>query len=308
MTRSDLVRLGTAALRGRTALVTGASDGIGLEIARALAGSGARVLLPVRNREKGERALARIRDDVPAARLELLDLDLARLDSVAALVAALRDTETSLELLVLNAGVVRLGERERAVTPDGFELAFQTNYLGHVLLTQGLLPLLRAGSARVAVQCSLAAAGARVEWSELREAGSADPFRAYRTSKAALGLFGLELARRSAKDAWGISVHLCHPGIAPGSAIAPAIRALIPESIVHWAEQHLGNPPSTAALTALAALTAPPAAAPRMFVPAGPFELAGPPRERAPFASLDQPGDARMLWRISTDWVAPHLA
>ena len=78
-----------ASFRGRTALVTGSSDGIGFQIARALAAAGARVLMPVRNRRKGECAMARILSDAPAARLELLDLDLARLDSVAGLASML---------------------------------------------------------------------------------------------------------------------------------------------------------------------------------------------------------------------------
>ncbi|MGD9607559.1 MAG: SDR family NAD(P)-dependent oxidoreductase [Leucobacter sp.] len=310
-----------ASFRGRTALVTGSSDGIGFQIARALAAAGARVLMPVRNRRKGERAMARILSDAPAARLELLDLelldlDLARLDSVAALASMLVLRGEPIELLVLNAGVVQLAEQDRQLTRDGFELAFQTNFLGHFALTLGLLPLLRAGGARVAVQCSVAAAGARVRWGDLSgEARGASPgsrgyrpFRAYRTSKAALGLFGLELARRSAAAGWGVSVHLCHPGIAPGSAIAPKLRAMFPRSLVEWAVAHLGNPPHAAAQTALAALAAAPRTEPRMFVPGGPLELAGTPRERAPFSSLDRPGDARMMWDLASRWAGGAFA
>ncbi|MBL5974448.1 MAG: SDR family NAD(P)-dependent oxidoreductase [Candidatus Leucobacter sulfamidivorax] len=287
---------------GRTALVTGGSDGIGLEIARWLALAGARVLLPVRNREKGERAAARIRESAPGARLELLDLDLARLDSVAALVSELRDAGEPIELAVLNAGIVQLGERRRSVTVDGFELAFQTNCLGHFALALGILPLLRACGARIAVQGSVAAAGARLRWGDLQGAQRYGAFRAYRSSKLALGLFGVELARRSAAEGWGLGVQLCHPGIAPGSAIAPALRALLPPELVRTATAYLGNPPRQAALTALAALAAPPTASPRMFVPAGPFGLAGPPRERAPFAELERAGDARLLWELAARW------
>lgn len=286
----------------RTALVTGGSDGIGLEIARALTLEGARVLLPVRNREKGERAIAHIRRDAPNAAVELLDLDLARLDSVAALVNTLRVAAEPIDLLVLNAGIVRLGERERTITPDGFELAFQTNFLGHFMLTTGVLPLLRAGEGRIAVQCSLAAAGARVNWGDLRGENRYRAFRAYRSSKTALGLFALELARRSALAGWGLSVHLCHPGIAPASAIAPAVRAMLPERLVQWITARLGNPPEQAARTALAALAASPAVAPRMFAPAGLLEFSGPPRERDVFAALRRPGEGRLLWDRAELW------
>src|SRR5690606_37312225 len=107
---------------------------------------------------------------------------------------------------------VQLTDRTPQLTCDGFELTFQTNYLAHVALTLALLPLLRAGNARIAVQCSLAAADARVPWGELnaRARGESSgarayhPFRAYRTSKVALGLFGVELARRSAAAGWGL--------------------------------------------------------------------------------------------------------
>ncbi|MFA5607710.1 MAG: SDR family NAD(P)-dependent oxidoreductase [Leucobacter sp.] len=281
---------------GRTALVTGGSSGIGLEIAAGLARCGARVLLPVRDQGKGSLALARILREAPGADLQLLDLDLASLESTRALVEMLRERGAPIELLVLNAGIVQLGERRRSVTADGFELAFQTNFLSHAVLTQGLLPLLEAGRARIAVQSSLGAAGARIPWGDLRGDLGYRPFRAYRASKVALGLLACELARRSTDSGWGIGVQLCHPGVAPGSAIAPALRALLPEALVAWAATRIGNPPRIAAQTALAALAADPSPVPRMFVPAGPLQLAGPPREAAPFASLNRPGEARLLW------------
>lgn len=284
---------------GRTALITGASDGIGFEIARALAAAGAELLLPVRNREKGERAAARILAEVPVAKIRLLDLDLARLDSVRAVVADLVESGAPIHFLVLNAGIVRLGEGTRAVTADGYELTFQTNFLGHFALTVGLLPLLTAGRARVAVQLSTAAAGARLDWGDLQGVRRYGSYRAYRASKLALGLFGLELARRSAAGEWGVTVQLCHPGIAPGSGIAPAVRALLPAGVINTVAGRLGNPPETAALTALAALAAPSARLPRMFVPDGVFGIAGQPRERDPFSSLGRPGDARMLWTVA---------
>jgi len=107
-------------LTGRRALVTGASDGIGFGIARRLAAAGAEVILPVRNRAKGEAALDGIRAQHPAARVSLRDLDLSSLESVAALGRQLLSQGDPVHLLVNNAGVMTPPERQ--TTADGFEL------------------------------------------------------------------------------------------------------------------------------------------------------------------------------------------
>jgi len=108
-------------LSGRTVLVTGASGGVGLEIAVLLAAAGAGLILPVRDRDRGDAAASRIRATAPAARIDLRPLDLARLDSVAALVAGL---DGDVDGVVANAGAMLLGDRGRRITPDGYELHF----------------------------------------------------------------------------------------------------------------------------------------------------------------------------------------
>ena len=130
-------------LSGRRAVVTGASDGMGLGIAARLAAAGAEVLMPVRNRRKGEAAVTRIRQGNPGADVSLRDLDLASLDSVAALGTRLQEEGRPIHLLVNNAGVMTPPTRRE--TADGFELQWGTNHLGHAALTLGLLPLLRDG-------------------------------------------------------------------------------------------------------------------------------------------------------------------
>lgn len=282
----------------RRALVTGASGGIGLEIGRGLAMAGWEVLLAVRNRERGEAAATSIVQSAPDARVALLDIDLASLASVDRLVSKLLEAGGPIELLVLNAGIVNLGEREPRCTDDGFELTFQSNYLGHAALTLGLLPLLRAGKARVVVQSSLAAARGRFRVEDQPAERRFHPFQAYRRSKIALGMFGLELARRSAAEEWGISVQFCHPGIAPGSGIAPSLRKRLPR----WLERRagrLGNPPTVAAQTALAAADSE-ASVPRLFAPSGWFGLAGRPRERDPFSTFGDERQGRELWLQTT--------
>ncbi|GAA3912523.1 SDR family oxidoreductase [Microbacterium invictum] len=289
-------------LHGNTALVTGASDGVGLEIARALAAAGCDVLMPVRNRNKGEIAATRIRASAPDADLSLLDLDLARLESVYALADLLCQEAAPIDVLVLNAGIVMLGDRERHVTEDGFELHFQTNYLGHVALTLGILPLLEAARARVVVQCSLAARVIGLEHHDLQLEGRYTALRAYGSSKVALGLFGTELARHTIARQWGLTVHLCHPGIAPRTAIAPIIRRRHEHGVLGLVMNGIGNSPERAAQPALMAVTTA-AEPPAMFAPSGLGQLSGAAaRIRTP-ASISDGHEGARLW----DWTRSVL-
>src|SRR6185369_5099815 len=111
-------------LTGKRAVVTGASDGVGLGIATSLAGAGAEVVMPVRNQRKGEAAVAKIRKQHPEAKLSLEQLDLSSLVSVAALGEKLRAEAAPIHLLVNNAGVMTPPHRQ--TTRDGFELQFGT--------------------------------------------------------------------------------------------------------------------------------------------------------------------------------------
>ena len=131
----------TGDLTGRTAVVTGASAGIGLEIARVLADHGALVVLACRNASKSERAAGQIRARNPAARLEVVGLDLARQASVRTAAAEISARYPSLDLLINNAGVM---EPPYEQTEDGFELTLATNHLGHFALTGLVLDRLLA--------------------------------------------------------------------------------------------------------------------------------------------------------------------
>jgi hypothetical protein len=129
-------------LAGRRAIVTGASSGIGLPTARALASAGADVTLAVRNGDAGQRAAAAIDDAVGAARTRVAELDLADQGSVAAFVRAWTGP---LDVLVANAGVMATPELR---TAEGWELQFATNHLGHFALTVGLHDALASGASR----------------------------------------------------------------------------------------------------------------------------------------------------------------
>ena len=119
-------------LSGKRALVTGASDGMGLGMAARLAAAGAEVIMPVRNKAKGEAAIAKINRVAPGANVSLRNLDLASLESAAALGDTLREEGQPIHLLINNAGVMRPPQRQTTV--DGFEVQLGTNHLGHFAL------------------------------------------------------------------------------------------------------------------------------------------------------------------------------
>ncbi len=298
---------------GKRAVVTGASDGIGLGIATRLAAAGAEVVLPVRNPRKGEAALDAIRGQVPDADVSLRTLDLSSLDSVAALGTTLLAEDRPVHLLVNNAGVMTPPERQ--TTADGFELQFGTNHLGHFALVAHLLPLLRAGRARVTSQISVAANQHAINWDDLNWERSYDGRRAYSQSKIAFGLFGLELDRRSAAAGWGITSNLSHPGVAPTSLLAArpevgrdkdtmgvrVIRVLSARGIL------LGTV-RTAQLPALYAATSPEAEGGALYGPGGPGHLGGPPAHQKLYTRLHGTDEARRVWERSEELTGARVA
>ncbi|MEZ7124841.1 SDR family oxidoreductase [Nonomuraea sp. AD125B] len=302
-TRTDLT---VPDLSGKRAVVTGASDGMGLAMATRLAAAGAEVVMPVRNPRKGESALAAIRRAVPGADVSLRALDLSSLGSVAALGADLCGEGRPIHLFIGNAGVMTPPDRQ--TTADGFELQFGTNHLGHFALVGHLLPLLRAGRARVTSQISIAARRGAINWDDLSWERGYHGQRAYSQSKIAFGLFGLELDRRSRAHGWGVTSNLAHPGVAPTSLLAARpelgrsrdtpqvrlIRALSARGIL------LGTV-ETAQLPALMAATGPDARPGALYGPSGPGHLGGPPAEQPLYPPLRSTADAARIWAVSEE-------
>jgi NAD(P)-dependent dehydrogenase (short-subunit alcohol dehydrogenase family) len=290
-------------LSGKRVVLTGASDGVGLGLAGRLAAAGAELIMPVRNPRKGEAAIAAIRQRVPAANVSLHALDLSSLDSVAALGETLRAEGRPIHILINNAGVMTPPDRQ--VTADGFELQFGTNHLGHVALVAHLLPLLRAGRARVTSQVSVAARAGAINWDDLSWERSYDGRRAYSQSKIAFGLFGLELDRRSRAGGWGVTSNISHPGVAPTNLLAahpemgrardtPQVRLI--RALSRWGV--LGTV-ETALLPALHAATSPDARGGRLYGPDGFGNLSGAPAEQGLYRPLRSTEDAERIWHVT---------
>lgn len=194
-------------LDGKHALVTGATGGLGIETARALASVGASVTIGGRDPQKIERALATLREQVPGASFDAIEVDLASLSSIAAATQAFVDTGRTIDLLINNAGVMMCPEGR---TADGFETQFGTNHLGHFAFTAGLMPALAPG-ARVVTLSSGAHLRGTCDLEDLNwERRDYDPNLAYAQSKTANIWFASELQRRYGDRLLSLSVH---PGV-----------------------------------------------------------------------------------------------
>ena len=202
-------------LRGRRALVTGAAGGIGVETARALAAAGAAVTIAARNLGAAQDVVADIRHTTGNQAVDAVLLDLLDRDSIDRLVAAFSGP---LHILVNNAGVMAVPDRQ--LSPEGHELQFATNHLGHFRLTVGLWPALRAAhGARVVALSSRAHLNSPVVFSDIDFAERPyEPALAYAQSKTANVLFAVEAQRRWAVD--GITVNAVHPGAIADSGLS----------------------------------------------------------------------------------------
>ncbi|MRH90735.1 SDR family NAD(P)-dependent oxidoreductase [Nocardia sp. SYP-A9097] len=214
-TRTTEGVLRTIDLTGRTALVTGATSGLGAETVRALASAGATVILAARDFDAAIDLARRIRDQHPKADLDVIGMDLTDLNSVRTAAGVLALRPEGLDLLINNAGVMY---PPLTRTPDGFELQFATNHLGHFLLTTELLPVLIATGERTGVTTrviTLSSDAHRAYPVDLADPQffqrPYDKFIAYGQSKAANVLMTVELQRRMLGRP--VAAYAVHPGI-----------------------------------------------------------------------------------------------
>jgi len=193
-------------LSGKRMIVTGATSGIGVETARALAHTGADLTLAVRNTDAGARVASDITATTGNRNIHVARLDLANRASIAAFAAA---WEGPLHVLVNNAGIFAPPETH---TPEGWEMQFATNHLGHFALANGLHSALAAdGAARIVVVSSSGHLFSAVIFDDLHFASRPyDPYAGYRQSKTANILFAVEATKRWVAD--GITANACNPG------------------------------------------------------------------------------------------------
>jgi NAD(P)-dependent dehydrogenase (short-subunit alcohol dehydrogenase family) len=287
-------------LGGKTAVITGATGGLGYETALALAGAGAAVVLTGRNDAKGQDAIQRIRGQFPDATISYEALDLAKLASVADFASRFAATHASLDLLINNAGVMALPKRQ--ATEDGFEMQFGTNYLGHYALTARLLPLLRRGhQPRVVNLSSGVHHWGTIDFDDLQGKQSYRPWKAYAQSKLAMLTFAIELQRRSDNAGWGVMSTAAHPGWARTDLAVNGLGAggFLWRFSKAALETLFSQSAADGALPTLLAATSPEATAGGYYGPNGFNELKGRPVPAKISARAQDPIAAARLWDTS---------
>lgn len=281
---------------GRTAIVTGANSGLGYDTAAALAAKGAQVVLAVRNLDKGNEAVDRIRNSTPNAAVSLTELDLSSLDSIRRAADELRAAHPRIDLLINNAGVMYVPNRE--TTKDGFEMQFGTNHLGHFALTGLLLEnLLQVGGSRVVTVSSVGhRILARIRFEDPHFETGYNRVRAYGQSKLANLLFTYELQRRLAAKGSSTIAAAAHPGLSD-TELMRYVPAFIPDVV--W--KVVAQPAEKGALPTLRAATDPGVQGGQYYGPDGIGEVTGNPKLVASSAQSHDQDIQHRLWTMSEE-------
>jgi len=284
---------------GRVAIVTGSNTGIGYAAAAVLANKGAHVVVAVRNPDKGNDAINRIKAASPNAVVTLQLLDLASLDSIREAADELRANFPRIDLLINNAGVMYT---DKGTTRDGFETQFGTNHLGHFALTGQLLDnMLPVEGSRVVTVSSVGhRIRARIHFDDLQLERGYDRVVAYGQSKLSNLLFTYELARRlEAKGAPTIAT-AAHPGAADTDLLRNMPGGIRQVSQFFWSN-FIAQSSDMGALPTLRAATDPKAENGEYYGPGGLGEQRGHPKVVESSPQSHDEDIQRRLWSVSEE-------
>ncbi len=280
---------------GRVAVVTGANSGLGLAAASELARAGARVVMAVRNLDKGRSAARGVDGDV-----EVRELDLADLASVRAFAEA---HDGDLDLLINNAGVMA---PPRRLTTDGFESQFGTNHLGHFALTGLLMPrLLATEEPRVVTVSSAAHRIGRIHFGDLQGERHYQNWLRYGQSKLANLMFCFELQRRASEAGSALRSMAAHPGYARTN-LQFAAPPWYEQLIMRVTNPIMGQSAEMGALPLLYAATAPDLPGGTFVGPDGLMEQRGHPHIVTAAGRAYDEDAWRRLWEISEELTGVH--
>jgi NAD(P)-dependent dehydrogenase (short-subunit alcohol dehydrogenase family) len=292
----------------RTVVITGGNTGLGYQLARVLAGRGARVIIACRDRDKARRAVAEMATaarrsqqaigmrDGPTPDLHVVQLDLSRLASVRDAAAELTSRFPVVDVLINNAGVMMTPYTR---TEDGFELQLATNHLGHFAFTGLLLGNLAQSpaGARVVTVSSLMHRRGSINFDDLMWEHGYNRSAAYARSKLANLLFAYELQRRLASAGLNIISLAAHPGYSSTGLtrnMSPLLRAGS-----RAVEPVIAQKPELGALPLLRAATDPKAAGAQYYGPGNLLETKGHPKLVKSSGRSHDADLARRLWEVS---------
>jgi NAD(P)-dependent dehydrogenase (short-subunit alcohol dehydrogenase family) len=285
-------------LTGRTAVVTGANGGLGLQTAKVLAAKGAHVVMAVRNQAKAVKAVDEIRAETPEPTLELVELDLASQASVKKAAQQILAGHQAIDILVNNAGLMAMPER---TTEDGYEMQFGVNHLGHWTFTAVLMPaLLAPPAARVVTVTSTAHhLGRTLDPDNPNLYGKYDPWRAYSQSKLANYHFALGLQKEFVRARQPAISLVAHPGLSHSDLQTTTVAEggggwMGP--MWAWMAKHTGMSIETGAMPQIRAATDPNAKGGEFYGPR--FGNFG-PAVRLPVLRPGSDQAIRTLWQVS---------
>ena len=289
-------------LNGIRILITGGNSGIGLEAARVFADHGADVVIACRNLDKGRAAISEIRRTTTRGDVELLELDLADLASVANAADQFGERSSSLDVLVNNAGVMALPYR---ATVDGFEMQFGTNHLGHFALTGHLLPaLIASGGARVVTISSGMHKVGRMNFDNLDASKGYSKWPAYSMSKLANLQFTFELQRRAERAGLPLIAVAAHPGYS-STNLQGAGPKMAGTTFAQYAWSAFnaiaGQSSAAGALPTVYAATSDDVVGGDYIGPSGVGELRGHPVKVGATSAARDPRQAQRLWAVSEE-------